>query len=155
MKLLLKIFMLLVSGASDVSAQEKQDLKQLLKEKGPPAFTAIAADCRGHLLVCQGLEVFDPTKRKEAETLHGRVVLYCQPWDGLWLWAATVGLQMRQATPLLGEEKPGGKFSKELPSKKAQSCKLLKPARVWVGYIDKQGIVRLTFEVMVDELASK
>jgi len=132
-----------------------QDVKDLVRRKGLPAFTAKAVDIRGHLLAYRGLDVFDCCKEKTEDALHGQVLLYCKPWDGLWLWSALPGLKMRQATPFLGRERPGAKFLNEIAVKNAEPVKLIESARVWLVYVDEQGIIRLTTEMTVSELASK
>jgi len=154
MKLALRTFVVFVASASCVSAQGKQGLSQLLKRKGYPAFTATSVDVRGHLMACRGLELFDPNA-KPIDALPGRVVLYCDVCDSVWLWAAMADLHMKRAAPTAGRETPGAKLPDIVQRKLAEPSKLANPARVWLGYIDKDGVERLTVEITVDELASK
>jgi hypothetical protein len=147
MKRVLLFVLLSAASASGVWAQDKTDVKNLLKVKGPPTFTARSIDARGNLLVCDGLELFDAGAEKAAQKLRGRVLLFCDPWDGLWLGAASTGLTMSRATPLLGLEGPGGKFLKT--NKPSQ---LLMPAKVFAAVVDDMGMVVRTAEITVHEL---
>jgi hypothetical protein len=154
MKTIVALAILLAASASCASGQEKRDLKHILKQRGQPSFTARSVHCEGHLLACHKLDVFVPGEGKSPDTLRGKVLLYCKPWDGLWLWAAHVGQDMARAAPFVGRERPGAKVWQELPVKAPPPTPLPKPARVWIAYIDKQGIARLTVEVTVSELTT-
>jgi hypothetical protein len=148
-------FILLAVSASWVQAQEHKDLRQLLKAKGPPAFTAKSIEARGNLLVCQDLELFDPDGKNATEKLRGRVLLICEPWDALWLWAAHIDLRMRRATPFLGQEGAGKTCNEVAAAKMKASSKLLKPAKVFAAVVGKTGAVMRTTEVTVHELQCK
>jgi hypothetical protein len=140
-----------------VGAGDQKDVRQVLKAKGLPTFFAKSIDARGDLLVCEGLELFDPATKNAAEKLRGRVLLYCEPWDGLWLWAAHSDLKMRRATPLLGLEGPGMKVKvgDVVPTRTKEPSKLVNPAEVSAVVVGKGGTVVRTTKVTVRELRWK
>jgi hypothetical protein len=155
MTLSLLFLVLLSASVSQLAAQDQKDVGQLLKAKGPPTFTARSIEARGNLLVCEGFELFDPAKKNAAGKLPGRVLLFCEPWDALWLWAAHTDQKMQSAAPLLGLEGPGKKFTDLAPAKPNAPSKLTMPARVFTAVVGKTGVVFRTAEIAVHELQCK
>jgi hypothetical protein len=151
------LFLAIVAGsaAGVARAQEKDDLSRLLNDKGPPAFTAKSIDVRGNVLVCDGLELRDLERQKATEKLRGRVLLFCESWDALWFWAAHTDQKMRRATPLLGLEGPGKKFTDVVPPKAKGPTELLKPAKMFAAVVDQAGKVVCTIEITVHKLQDK
>lgn len=133
-------------------AQEPKDLASLRKVKGLPAFIARSVETQGDKIVCKSLEMVEPGKNPTDERLHGRVLLYCDAWDALWLWAAHSNWKMNRAAPFMGLEKPGGKIADLPPPKSTGPVELLRPSRVFLATIDDQGrIVRIT-KIVVHKL---
>lgn len=155
MRQALMFVMLSAACAPYVSAEDNKDVKNLLEVKGSPAFTATSIDTRGNLLICDGLELFDDRSEMAAQKLRGRVLLFCESWDGLWLWAANTDLKMRRATPFLGLERPGGKFADAMPAKRIEVTKLIMPAKVSAAVVDERGMVLRTSEISVHQLRCK
>jgi len=148
----LMIFLLSAPPVFCVLAQKTEGVNDFFEHKGPPQFTAKLMESYGNLLVCRELNPFDADKGKAAKKLRGFVLLYCEPWDGIWLWLASTEAKMRIQTPLLGYEGPGVKFLDAVPPKNIRSTKLLKPARVFAAYIDERGRVSRTAEITVHKL---
>src|SRR4051794_10319187 len=106
---LIFIVLLLVAPVCLV-ALNRTEVGHLFKTKGPPMFVARSISFREGLLECDGLAMPDVEERKSTEKLRGHVLLFCEPWDGLWLSTALIDSDMRRAMPFMGLEGPGKKF---------------------------------------------
>ena len=126
-------------------------VERLVKEKGPPVFSARTASLQGRRLVATDLDLVEPPAKPRA--FRGRVLVYCEDsWEALGLWAATVGSKMSRATPLLGFEGPGAKFLAVGAGKGTGAVELLGPARLLVVWVDARGFVRRTRAATVTEV---
>jgi hypothetical protein len=122
-------------------------VQQVLKEKGPPLLSARSANLRGERLIATDLDLVEPSAKPGA--FKGRVLIYCDDsYEALGLWAATVAERMSRATPLLGHEGPGAKCL----AVGSEPVPLLRPARVFVVWVDALGFVRRTRSGTVTEV---
>lgn len=138
MKLATAVLVLAVLTGPRLQGQDRVDVVDLLRQKGPPAFIARAADANGSALICDDLKLFDPTQKLNATQFRGCVLIYCEGWDALSLGAAHAAWKMQRATAGMGQEKPGDKLlnMKLMP---AEPYPLPMPVRLQTVTIDADG----------------
>lgn len=134
------------------SQEQPKDITSLLKAKGMPVFVARSAETRGNLIVCKGFELVESGKDQKDQSdkkLRGRVLMYCDSWDGLWLWVAHSNQQMNRAAPFMGLEKSGAKLADLAPPKSLGPAEFLRPARMFMATVDEMGTIVRTATIVV------
>jgi hypothetical protein len=118
----------------------RRDAADELRSWGQPAFSARSARIDGNRLTVAGLKPF--AARGSIRGLRDTTLIYCDPHDGLILWAAQFGADMKRATPFLGREQPGAKLL-EMPCPETPLLEqLMRPVRLRLAVIDGGGRVR-------------